>query len=567
MKLYKYTIIAAFILLLAACDEDLLVETPLDFLSPEVSYVTPQDIEAALVSNYGRLRALHQGSNNTLMHSGTDLCMSARGPANSNLGNYVTELTPEAGVALSFWNRYYKIIFNSNAILERMEAIEYDDPDEKAVHMAEARWFRGFAYRSLAFLYGGVPIVLEEIGSPRRDFERATLEQTLGQAIEDLEFAAANLPGVNGVIADGRLNNAAANHYLGELYLATNNVDRAIAVTTTVINDPAIALMTERFGNKADQEGDPYYDLFQRFNQNRSSGNTEGILVLQEEFNIPGNTPIVQGGNQESRDTHFLYERFYGSLYWFLRDPDGEPIFLGPTSQNLGRPVGFIRPTPYLTHTVWGWNSATQTFDPDVRNNNRNIQRDWVVDNPGSAFFGQRISEFPQSWFDGLTEQDTLRDYYPNIAKISTPGDHPAEVLADPATGQVANFSGQTFADWYLLRVAETYLLRAEAYLAQGNMALAADDINQLRTRAEAELVTPGEVDIDYILDERMRELNYEENRRITLARLNKLFDRTVLGNPFSGQTIQPFNNLFPIPFAEIELNTLGTLEQNPGYN
>jgi len=567
MKLYKYTIIASLLLLFGACDEDLLIERPLDFLSPEFSYVAPADIEAALVSNYGRLRALNQGSNNVLMHSGTDLCMSARGPANSRLGDYRTELTPEAGVALDFWNRYYKIIFNSNAILGRLETIEYDDPAKKTLHIAEARWFRGYAYRSLGFLYGGVPIVLEEINSPQRDFERATLEATLGQAIEDLEFAAANLPSVSEVIADGRLNNAAANHYLGELYLATNNVDSAIAVTSAVINDPAIALMTGRFGNKADQEGDPYYDLFQRFNQNRSSGNTEGILVLQEEFNIPGNTPIVQGGNQDSQDSHFRYERFYGSLYWFLRGPDGEPIFLGPTSQNLGRPVGFIRPTPYLTHTVWGWDSATQTFDADVRNNNRNIQRDWVADNPGSAFFGQNISDFPQSWFDGLTEQDTLRDYYPNISKISTPGDHPAEVLADPATGQVANFSGQTFADWYLLRVAETYLLRAEAYLAQGNTALAADDINVLRTRAEAEPITPDEVDIDYILDERMRELTYEENRRITLARMNKLFDRTVLGNPFAGQTIQPFNNLFPIPFAEIELNTLGNLEQNPGYN
>ncbi|MGS0524379.1 RagB/SusD family nutrient uptake outer membrane protein [Zobellia nedashkovskayae] len=533
-------------------------------MSPELSYVSSADLEAALVSNYGRMRALSQGTNNNLMHSGTDLCMWARSPEVQGLGDYRTGLIPSSDVALEFWNRYYKIIFNSNAILGRIETVEYEDQAQKTLHIAEARWFRGFAYRSLAFLYGGVPIVLEEISSPRRDFERASLEATIDQAIEDLEFAAANLPRVTEVVADGRLNNAAANHYLAELYLAKGQPGQAIAKANTVINDPGISLMTSRFGNKAADEGDPYWDLFQRFNQNRSSGNQEGILVLQEEFNIPGNTQIAV--TNETSDNNFRYERHYGSLYWFLNGPDGVGAFLGPTTQNLGRPVGFVRPTPYFTHTVWGWDSATQTFDADNRNNNRNIQRDWIVDNPESAFFGQKISDFPQSWFDNLSAQDTLRDYYPNITKISTPNDHPVEILVDVTTGQVANTAGQTFTDWYQIRVAETYLLRAEAHLIEGNLSGAAEDINALRNRAEATPVEVGEIDINYILDERMRELNIEENRRITLSRLNLLFERTVLGNPFSSLTIQPFNNLFPIPFAEIELNTLGSLEQNPGY-
>ncbi|MDO6809950.1 RagB/SusD family nutrient uptake outer membrane protein [Zobellia galactanivorans] len=562
MKSYNYFILTCLLILLGACDEDQLIEVPSDFLSPEISYVSPADIEAALVSNYGRMRALNQGTNNNLMHSGTDLCMWARSPEIQGLGDYRTGLIPSSDVALEFWNRYYKVIFNSNAILTRIEAIEYEDQAEKNLHIAEARWFRGFAYRSLGFLYGGVPIVLEEISSPRRDFERSSIDETLNQAIQDLEFAALNLPGVSEVKADGRLNNAAANHYLAELYLAKGQPDQAVSAASTVISDPNINLMTSRFGNRATDEGDPYWDLFQRFNQNRSSGNQEGILVLQEEFNIPGNTQIAVTNG----DNNFRYERHYGSLYWFLNGPDGVGAFLGPTSRNLGRPVGFVRPTPYFTHTVWGWDSATQTFDPDNRNNNRNIQRDWVVDNPQSAFFGQKISDFPQSWFDNLTAQDTLRDYYPNITKISTPNDHPVEILVDVTTGQVANTAGQTFTDWYQIRVAETYLLRAEAYLALGNTAAAADDINILRNRAEATPVEADEVDMNYILDERMRELNIEENRRMTLSRLNLLFERTVLGNPFSGLTVQPFNNLFPIPFAEIELNTLGKLEQNPGY-
>ncbi len=541
----------------SACDEDQLIETPLDFLSPEISYVSPSDIEAALVPNYAILRELNDGQNNVLMHSGTDLCMSARSPATSRLGDYRTGLIPSAGVASYFWRRYYSMIFNANVILSRIDGIEYSSDETKNLHIAEARFFRGYAYRSLANLYGGVPIVLEEINSPRRDFVRAPLQETLDQAIQDLEFAASNLPDVTGVVTDGRLSNAAARHILAELYITNGELDKAIAAASAVIDDPSISLMTSRFGNRATDDGDPYWDLFQRFNQNRSSGNTEGILVLQQEFNVPGGTDIISG-----RGPDFRYERFYGCLYWFLNDPDGEKIFFGPTSDNGGRPVGFIRPTPYFTHTIWGGGN----WDVDQRNHERNIQRDWVSNNPSSAFFGQNISDFPQSWFDGLSEQDTLRDFYPNVTKISTKNDHPDEVLADPATGRMANTSGSTIADWYLIRVAETYLLRAEAYLAQGNTSAAAADINMLRNRASAIPVTEGNVNIDYILDERMRELNYEENRRMTLSRLNLLYDRTVIGNPFSGLTIEPFNNLFPIPFSEIERNTLEVLVQNPGY-
>lgn len=62
-----------------------------------------------------------------------------------------------------------------------------------------------------------------------------------------------------------------------------------------------------------------------------------------------------------------------------------------------------------------------------------------------------------------------------------------------------------SFRDEYVFRLAETYLLRVEAYLDKGDKQSAADDINAVRNRAHATPVTPNEVDIDYILDERAR--------------------------------------------------------------
>ncbi|TXE07240.1 RagB/SusD family nutrient uptake outer membrane protein [Seonamhaeicola algicola] len=558
MNIYKYIILVCTIALVISCDKDELDEVPLEFLSPENSYTNSTDIETALVANYGILRELHNGVNNNIMHNGTDLCMSARNPETSGFGDYRVELSPSTGAVLEFWKLYYKIIANSNVILGRIDAIDYLDESVKDIHVAEARWFRGYAYRCLGYLYGGVPIILEEVSGPKRDFLRASKEETLSQAISDMEFAASNLPDISSISAEGKLNSAAAYHFLAELYIATDNYVEAISAANKVIDNSAISLMTSRFGSKASEEGDPYWDLFQRNNQNRNIGNTESILVLQEEFNIQGGTPIAQWESS----TPFKYERYYGCLYWFLNDPDGEKIFFGPSTQNGGRPVGFVRPTPYFTHTIWG----NGNWDVDLRNNNRNITRDWIVDNPSSSYFGQNISDFPQSWFNGLSAQDTLRDFYPNVAKISTPNDHPSELLLDESTGRMANSSGQTVTDWYLIRVAETYLLRAEAYLGQENTIAAAADINVVRSRSQAIPVVPGDVDINYILDERMRELNYEEDRRLTLARLGLVYDRTVLGNPFAGTTIEAFNNLFPIPFSEIQLNTELELEQNSGY-
>ncbi|MCP4373226.1 MAG: RagB/SusD family nutrient uptake outer membrane protein [Deltaproteobacteria bacterium] len=559
MKKFKFIIITVLLVSFGACDEGILVEEPLDFYSPENSYQTPADIDAALVSIYRQIRVFYLGNwkGTTFLHVGTDLGMGCRNPATDDFGDYRVALVPNTDVALSYWKQFYKMVFNSNTILDRLEAIDYNSEEEKNAQIAEAKFFRGYAYRCLINLYGGVPIVLNEITSPQRDFVRATKEESIAQAINDLEFAADYLPGVAEVKYEGKVSSAAALHVLAELYISAGDYDKSITAASAVIDDPNISLMTTRFGRKADIEGDPYWDLFQRFNLNRSSGNMEGILVLQNEFNIPGGAD----GNAYG-DDGFLYERTYGPLYWFLNDPDGEKIFIGPTTQNGGRPVGFIRFTPYFLNGIWD----TDNWDVDIRNNERNIQRDWVVDNPSSAYFGQKISDFPQSWYDNLSDLDTLRDYHPLATKISTYNDHPDDLMKDTETGVVESTAGATYNDWYLMRVAETYLLRAEAYLNKGDMAAAAEDINAVRNRAGAIDVDAADVNIDYILDERMRELSWEEPRRMTLSRLGLLPERVTKYNPYSGLTVESHNNLFPIPYSEIERNTLEVLEQNPGY-
>jgi hypothetical protein len=75
----------------------------------------------------------------------------------------------------------------------------------------------------------------------------------------------------------------------------------------------------------------------------------------------------------------------------------------------------------------------------------------------------------------------------------------------------------------YIFRLSETYLLRAEAYLEKNNSGATAADINVVRARAQAPLAAASQVDIDYLPDERLRELMYEELRMCTLCRMGRL--------------------------------------------
>jgi hypothetical protein len=151
--------------------------------------------------------------------------------------------------------------------------------------------------------------------------------------------------------------------------------------------------------------------------------------------------------------------------------------------------------------------------------------------------------------------------------------------------------------DWYIFRLAETYLLRAEAYYWKGDLASAAMDINMVRERAHATLITPADVTIDFIFDERARELFAEEPRQNELNRVsyimaarneggyslsnlhenNWFYDRVRTLNNFYDRAdevillgqrprIRPFHFQWPIDDDMVNSNTLGRINQNMGY-
>ena len=149
----------------------------------------------------------------------------------------------------------------------------------------------------------------------------------------------------------------------------------------------------------------------------------------------------------------------------------------------------------------------------------------------------------------------TTAQNWPNTRKWDWAPDDPADVQ------NTSNYNDQIY-----LRLAETYLLLAEAQFKLGDAAGAATTINVIRARAKATLITAADVNMNFILDERSRELFSEEHRRYTLTRTGTWYARTQLYNKYSGPKIVLRDTLLPIPQAVIDANLGKPMRQNPGY-
>jgi starch-binding outer membrane protein, SusD/RagB family len=562
--LLKTFILAGGMLLNTGCqEEEFLKEVPLDFYSPENSFINAGNFEAALTDLYARVRAIQSVDGGAAIYSevlGTDVAVSGR-LTPDRMGSYAVGLTPQGDIPKQHWLRWYKIIGNANTIISRAAKSSLTDA-QKAQFSGEAKLFRAFAYNNLVNLYGGVPLIVDEVSSPRTDFTRASKDDVLKQIIADLTDAAAGLPSIDAV-KDGKVSKAVANHLLAEAYIQVKEYDKAIAAATEVIEKSNLKLMADRFGSLKSQPGDVFYDLFRVGNQNRKSGNTESLWVIQYELDVIGGVITSSGSPMNN------LERVVAPAVFSIVDPDGKAALLDNASASTlnsgGRGVSFVRPTDYWTYDIWGLDPKKdnrKVTSTDIRTSPFNIVRDFVYTNPASTrLFGKSIIDFPApNWVT------TSWRWYPYPSKVTTPGQHPLGVVADVAKQTLKTTAGPTFRDMYLIRLPETILLRAEAQLLKGNTTAAAADINLVRNRAKATPVIAGEVTLDYILDERARELIFEEDRRHTLSRMGKLVERVKKFNPYTAPTVQPFHALFPIPFNEIQANKDAKIEQNPGY-
>lgn len=583
-----------FSVFLVNCKKDFLDSDPQSFYVPEKTFNTPAGLENMLASCEVSLRAEFFGDGAPIISQlifsevAVEGTTDKSGPA-QNMDLQITPTTQLNHVDFNrigwYWTEGYKAIKNANTIITYIDQPTWNSDEQKNAMLGAAYFHRAYRYYMLTHEFGDVPVTLSLLNKPKLDFYSVKREVILQKMKTDLEFAAQWVP----QSADaGAVNKAAVYHLLTKINLALGSFDDAIASATKVLETRS--LMTNRFGvDISDASKNVIWDLHRPLNKSRSD-NTEGIMMVIDRDGYRNNQGDFSGGGSTMRQA---------VPFWFsnINTPSGVKGTSDAQKKNnaaidwdqanmYGRGIGRCRGTWYSTNTIW-------TDPNDLRHAPGNWMRmeDLLYNNPlikSDPYYGKHLEKFNTA--GGRLCTDTIRSWF----------DWPHYKLFIQDVENQNPSGGHS--DWYVFRAAETLLLRAEAYYWKDQLQLAADDLNQVRVRAGAAPLTASQINIGTILDERARELYYEEPRKVELTRISYLFAKTGK-TAYNGKTytmdqfskdnffydrimektdfynkgvktshgdeykISPYHVLWPIPQAAIGANVSGLINQNEGYD
>ena len=551
-NLFKIIVLLPFVLLMSAgCKKDFLVEKPLAVIAPDNLYVNKAGFESGLYGLYNLVRRERGGIDGGFNSNSTnDLYLTAAFigvdnayapfPAGGNapermFNSFGVLMNSTQGYLSNLWAWLYQTINAANTIIGRAEnpAINWTAAEKNQI-VGEARLVRAWAYRHLTFLWGNVPLNLEESkGSTiRTDWERTSRAEVRKAMEADLLFAEANMADL--AVNAARFPKAVATHYLAELYLTTGDNAKAKAKALSLTTSSLYKIVTARYGVRRTLPGTAFTDMFLDGNSNRSEGNTEALWVMQNEY--------LSAGAENN-----IMRRWWVNRYERITIGGRTPITF--SIDNGGRGIGRFGVTKY----------ALSIYDPrDDRGSYHAWRLFYQMNNaaslPTGAKLGDTVKLTPLAATEPVTNGTTAQAW-PSTRKW----DWAPSIAAD--LQQSSNYN-----DMIYLRLAETYLILAEAQFKLGETADAATTINVLRSRANAPLVTAAQINLNLILDERSRELVTEEHRRYTLLRTNTWFDRTKQYNMNVSTVITPRDTVLPIPQSVIDANLTKPMPQNPGY-
>ncbi|MGV3642429.1 MAG: RagB/SusD family nutrient uptake outer membrane protein [Adhaeribacter sp.] len=574
------------------CKEEFLKPQPLSFYAPDNTFNDAAGMEAALVAGLRNMRYEWYGDSPPILteHIFSEVAVEGTTDKSGPAQDLNLMITPDANLNHTdrnkigwFWIEGFKGIKYANVVITRIDEATYESEEKRNAILGTAYFHRAFRYYRLTQQFGDVPLILGEIQSPKLDFYSTKREVILQKMKEDLEFAEKWVP-VSPL--KGEITRGAVSHLLTKVNLALGEFDDAIQSATNVIDGGNHALMTSRFGvDKGKADKNVIWDLHRPENKALAE-NKEALLLVVDRLQVEGN---FDGGIQSMRN---------GVPYWFnnrVLTPGGKkgtsdaanaPI---PQVTTYGRGIGRMRGTWYSTEAIWKLDNTDLRHAPG----NWMDMEDLVYNDPNllknnDPWYGKNLVKYNAN--GTRTTNDTIRNWF------SWP--HYKLYVPDPERIQASG--GHT--DWYVFRLAETYLLRAEAYYWKDQLGLAADDINKVRARAQASPIAAGDVNIGTILDERARELYYEEPRKTELTRIayifaktgkpayngktyklanfsedNFFYDRIMEKNEFYNKnvvtihgdkyTMSPYHVLWPIPIAGIVGASRGHINQNIGYS
>ncbi len=559
----KYIFIFS-VLLLTSC-EDFLKEENKSNVTAENYFQNSAGYESLVSAAYSTLRDVW-GDDPWLFCLGVDIY--TRGESELVSGSYENrdvysrqlneygDLDPQNAFVADFYTDCYRAIQTCNTAISRADKVVDLTDSRKNQLLAEVRFLRAYYYYLLVEQFGGVPIVTTEINSAVTHFDRASEEEVYSFIINELESSESVLPATN--VQFGRVTKGAAKNLLALIHLTRGYKSYANA------NDFSLA------ASLADEViNSGQYQLLPTFKEVFTPGNeisNEIIFSIQYDYSLV----FTAGGNGQS--AHFGWETWTKISGGFERE---NPTYNWKKSQ--------FTPTQYL-YSLFNTNI-------DSRYDVTFLSKFYATtDAPAVGVKKGDLRVYFPKTDQSFTTQDSL-DFmaqnpkaiivkYPrwkqDIEGIGGSGIFPMVwKFYDPKApfhGNTVNYNGTR--DIFLFRLAETYLIAAEAYNKLNKNDKAAERLNSVRRRAAtpgnevAMEVNSSDVTIDLILDERARELVGEYKRWMDLKRTGKLIERTLLYNNLTKKAnkIDSHCLLRPIPQSVRDQDS-GEFPQNPGYN
>jgi hypothetical protein len=573
-NIYKILLCGSIVASMLTSCYDILEEQPRAAMTPDL-FRSEAGLQQGLTAAYVGLRSI-AGAQGPLfcMELGTDEFTS--GASNTNFPidmtrsrTGTTPITSTSGDFDAFWNNSFQYINTCNGVIDFGTELNMSP-----VIIAEARFLRAYYYFNLVQMFGATPLdlgsgPLKFNTSPNRGSVRNSVDEVYAAIKADLQFAIDNLPVTSRLT--GTVAKKAAIHYLAKVYLTTGEYALALSTAETLINNP---------GSYDTGLMDTYADVVKQGNEHGK----EVLFVVEHTQDLAFNGFIGQsnadGGPTSGYGAEDRSNSYYTSNY---------PTFAVGTQFPVGRSVEYSRPWIRMAPTD---ELLLQTF-ADKTNDSRyysTFQTVWLsnVERPGGAngsftgLLGQPINVGDTAlYFPGTNVSEEFKAsknyrvwgvsdhteiYFPSMWKFF-----------DRERKTVNAASGRPF---IVAKLSETYLIAAEAAIKSGTQnEKARQYILALRRRAafpgheaEMEANTPATITIDYILDERSRELCGEQLRWLDLIRTGKWIERSTtyhLGGVAYTRTIEPHYVLRPIPQGQLdrlEESVDRTQYQNPGY-
>jgi hypothetical protein len=566
----KKAIIFKFILTLlitTSCRDFLEEENPSAIVGDEF-YTTAAGFESLVNANYASLRNIYGDDEVYVFTLGTDLFTSGRGnpPAVGLLNYHDLSAAENNGTQYvrDFYQKLYQAIQLANNALYFRDITEQTSTLE--MREGEIRFLRAYYYFILVQQFGDVPLVTERISEAKLSFPRDPAADVYEFIISEMEQALDVLPDM--AQDPGRVDRRVVQHFLAKVHLTRGY---------------------ESYGPSQSQD----FEAAVTYADAAIGG--QGLNLSFQEVFWPG--------NEENEEIIFAVQYDAASMQNLAEDGNTQNYWYGPYLGGEGAKYGYpnrhygLVPSLYAFDVFretgphdarWEGTFMTEIFESTAEDGTKGTGYYMYYTEAGNRDMLPVRIFFAHEWVN----VDEWRAANPNrrnaeVRPYSVEWEASQQTQMDAATPAIRKFddptsvfsnSGSSTRDIFLARLAETYLIAAEAHFQLGNNASAADYINVVRRRAakpgsESQMEISGaDVDIDFILDERARELMGEYHRWNDLKRTGMLVRRNLLynrevrraGNPFGDGTQKV---LRPIPLTIMTLNEgIGPEDQNPGY-